>query len=248
MTETDHRPSISKPSVISPRVRLFGSATEDYYERDRTPFLEWLGGHWDRVLEIGCGSGLTAPWLRRHGASHLTGVEIHEASAVIAATKFDEIHAMPVEEALARLQGEYDLVLCLDVLEHLVDPWSVLDNLRRLVRPDATLALSIPNIRFITSLYSLAIGPGFRYEPEGILDITHLRFFTRQDIGRMLDATSWKARRWGGPAKRFRLLRRTLRTATRGISDEWLTAQWFVTAARVPDRPAGPGLAQRVDS
>jgi len=169
-----------------------------------------------------------------------------EASAAIAATRFDEIVAMPIESALARLQGDYDLVLCLDVLEHLVDPWSVLDTLRPLVRSDATLALSIPNIRFITSLYSLAIGPGFRYEPEGILDIMHLRFFTRRDIGRMLDATSWKARRWGGPAKRFRLLRRALRTATRGISDEWLTAQWFVTAVQVDDQPAGPGLNAQV--
>src|SRR6266566_557810 len=116
MTEPDDRAPISRPSDVSPRVRLFGSATEGYYERDRTPFLEWLGGEWNRVLEIGCGSGLTAPWLRRHGARHITGVEMDEASAAIAATRFDEIVAMPIESALARLQGDYDLVLCLDVL------------------------------------------------------------------------------------------------------------------------------------
>ncbi len=202
----------------------------DYFERDRSVFLDWLGGTHRRVLEIGCGRGANATWLRSHGATHITGVEINGASASIAADRYDRIEARPIEMVLDELDGPYDLILCLDVLEHLVDPWSVLDGLRPKLAQGGILAASIPNIRFVTSLWSIAVGRGFRYEAEGIFDVTHLRFFTRADIRRMLMSTGWTPLHWGVPGRHFKLIRRTLRLLSRGRSDEWLTVQWFVTA------------------
>lgn len=221
-------------------VRRLGPSDGDhdagYFERDRSPFLAWLAGRHGRVLEIGCGAGTNASWLRDHGAREIVGIEADVASAAKAADQFDLVFAEPVESALSKVDGEFDLILCLDVLEHLIDPWTVLEALHPFLRSGGQLAMSIPNVRFFMTVWSIAFGKGFRYAPEGILDVTHLRFFTRSDIGRMLRQTDWRPVRWGTPGKRFRTVRRVLRTATRGRSDEWLTVQWFVTAvpASVP--------------
>ena len=74
---------------------------------------------------------------------------------------------------------QIDLILALDVLEHLVDPWSVVRKLDRVLRPGGALIASIPNVRHHSVLVPLLFRGRWRYMPMGPLDRTHLRFFTR---------------------------------------------------------------------
>lgn len=209
----------------------------EYYDRDRAAFLDWVGGAHERILDVGCGSGSNAAWYREHGGRELVGIEVDVESADKASLVFDRILHGRVETAMADLDGTFDLIVCADVLEHLVDPWTVVRELRRLSRPATILAVSMPNIRFLGAIARIAIGRGFRYEEEGIFDATHLRFFTPHDLDHLLRGNGWRPERRGSQAYgRFRAARRVAGRVTSGWTDQWLAEQQFVLA-----RPAGPG-------
>jgi SAM-dependent methyltransferase len=213
-----------------------------YYVGERTDLLDWLGGRFERVLEVGCGAGGNARWLRAHGARELVGVEIHAPSAEQARAVFDVVDARPIEQALDSLSGPFDLIICADVLEHLVDPWDVVRRLGHVAADDGRLLVSMPNIRYLRALARIAVGPGFRPEPEGIFDGTHLRFFTRENLADLVKSGGWTPVRWGYPAYRSRSPDRLARVlararsflsfASRGMTDEWLAGQWWVVARR----------------
>jgi SAM-dependent methyltransferase len=203
----------------------------DYYAHDRADFLDWVGGRFDRVLDVGCGRGANATWYRRHGAREIVGVEPDEASASQAATVFDHVVCAKIEEAIVALNGSFDLIVCADVLEHLVDPWTLVSQLSRLTNPSTVLAVSIPNIRFVGAVARIAVGGGFQYEGQGIFDATHLRFFTRHDIDRLMHQGGWVAERWGSQLfGRFRSVRLLAKRVSGGRSDQWLAEQLFVVA------------------
>jgi SAM-dependent methyltransferase len=201
----------------------------EYYGHDRSDFLDWVGGRHERVLDVGCGAGSNAPWYRQHGARDLVGIEIDASSASKALDQFDRVVSAPVEIAMGQLDGAFDLIVCADVLEHLADPWTVVSDLRRFSHPQTVLAVSMPNIRFLGAVARIAVGSGFRYEDEGIFDVTHLRFFTGSDLNDLLQRGGWTPERRGSQLfGRFRVARRMTGRVTRGWSDQWLAEQQFV--------------------
>ena len=219
-----------------------------YYLGQRTDLLDWLGGRHERVLEVGCGAGGNARWLREHGATHLVGVEIHPESAERARAVFDHVESRSIEEALPSLSGPFDLIICADVLEHLVDPGDVVRRLVGVAADDGRLLVSIPNIRYLLALTRIALGAGFRPEPEGTFDATHLHFFTKENVRQLLTSGGWRPERWGYGSYRSRspdtlsralsTTRRALSRATFGLTDEWLVGQWWVEATPIA-REAG---------
>jgi len=212
------------PVVVIPKAA-------DYYANDRSDFLDWIGGEFGRILDVGCGAGPNASWYRHHGAREIVGIEIDPASAVLSAAVLDRVICDPIETAIHVLEGSFDLIVCADVLEHLVDPWSVVRELGRVAHADTVLAISMPNIRFLPAILRIAFGRGFAYEEHGIFDSTHLRFFTRRDAASMLHRGGWVPERWGAP--QFGRLGSVLRLAqrsTRGRSDDWLSGQLYVVA------------------
>jgi SAM-dependent methyltransferase len=207
------------------------SKTAGYYESDRSAFLNWVGGAHERVLDIGCGAGSNAAWYRGHGAHEIVGVEPVPAAARLAVAVLDRVIGEPIETALVDLVGPFDLVVCADVLEHLIDPWSITRRLRRLAGVDTVLAVSMPNIRFLPAVARIAVGRGFAYEDHGIFDSTHLRFFTRANADSMLRRAGWLPVRWGAPPPgRLGGIRRTARRLSGGRSDDWLAGQIYVVA------------------
>jgi 2-polyprenyl-3-methyl-5-hydroxy-6-metoxy-1,4-benzoquinol methylase len=201
-----------------------------YYAGDRSDLLEWVGGRHGRVLEVGCGSGGNARWLRLHGATRIVGIELDQASAVRAREVFDAVINESVETAVHGIEESFDLVICADVLEHLVDPWSVVAALARRVADDGLLVVSIPNIRHYRALWRIAFGAGFRYEKEGTFDATHLRFFDRAGVERMLRDGGWMPERWSSSGGRRGA--RFLSALRLGGVSEYLAYQWHVAARR----------------
>lgn len=149
-----------------------------HVRREIEPLLPFRIG---RMLEIGCGRGETAAWIRNgREISQTFGVEIDADAAVHAADKLDEVIPGNFEalELPAHYQ-DFDLILCLDVLEHLIDPWRAIQRIYEMLAPGGTLITSIPNVRYFRVVWSLVAHGRWEYENSGILDRTHLRFFTR---------------------------------------------------------------------
>jgi SAM-dependent methyltransferase len=220
-----------------------------YYHGERRDLLEWLGGRHPRVLEIGCGAGGNAEWLRRHGAERIVGIEIDARSAERAREVFDVVLTGSVESTLGELDELFDLVICADVLEHLVNPWQIVDQLTGLVIEGGLLVVSVPNIRHYRALLRLAFGAGFRYDSQGTFDSTHLRFFDRKGVRGLVGRPGWEIERFGGSGgRRFG---RLLWSRPFRIPAEYLVYQWHVvarrTAASHPARTPGNDLVLEAD-
>ena len=115
----------------------------------------------------------------RGRCAYLAGIELDAEAARASAHLFDRCVARDLVESLKTLdEPPFDVVVAGDVLEHLPDPGPVLDLLRRLVTTDGRLLVSLPNVANVTVRLSLLAGR-FAYTPRGILDATHLRFYTR---------------------------------------------------------------------
>jgi 2-polyprenyl-3-methyl-5-hydroxy-6-metoxy-1,4-benzoquinol methylase len=196
-----------------------------YYANVREDIVAALPRPIGAVLDVGCGSGGVGPGLRRAGATHLTGIEVVAEQAELARERYDEVVAAPVEQALGQVDGPFDTILCLDVLEHLVDPEQVLRDLRGVAAPGARLQVSLPNARHVSLMKDLVLRGTFGYTDWGHRDRTHLRWFTRRDIVEAMERNGWAVQRVSHPElQRARALDRL----TRGRSTEFLVGQWYV--------------------
>ncbi len=145
------------------------------------------------VLDIGCSSGYLAAQLAQRGC-RVVGVEVNHADAV-AAREFCEFVIEGDVETLKlteQLGGRtFDAILLGDVLEHLRTPESVLSGLHGLLRTDGCIAVSVPNVAHASIRLQLLLG-GFWYTPVGLLDETHLRFFTLDTFTALADSAGFR--------------------------------------------------------
>lgn len=158
-----------------------------YYENARLELLSLFTREPRRLLDVGCGAGGASAEAKRRWPSVTTiGVEVLPEAAAQAKIHLDHVVIGSAEDTDFSSEGvaDIDAVLLGDVLEHMVDPWAFLRRLHSVLAPGAMIAASIPNIANIWLMEELAAGR-FIYEEEGLLDATHLRFFTRMTIERM---------------------------------------------------------------
>jgi SAM-dependent methyltransferase len=146
-----------------------------------------LVGRGQRVLELGCGNGSFTRALVAAGCQ-VVAIEIDREAATLAApycerTVVGDMESPLLDEALA--QDSFDVVLAADVLEHLRDPAKVLRRVARHIRPGGRLIASLPNVAHGSVRLALLQGR-FPYADAGLLDRTHLRFFTRSSLGPLL--------------------------------------------------------------
>jgi 2-polyprenyl-3-methyl-5-hydroxy-6-metoxy-1,4-benzoquinol methylase len=200
---------------------------EGYYANTRDDIVSALPRPIGSVLDVGCGSGGVAAGLRAAGATRLTGIEVVADQAERARAHYDRVVVAPVEEALEQLDDRFDTILCLDVLEHLVDPEQVLRRLHEVAAPDARLQVSLPNARHVSLVKDLIFRGTFGYSEWGHRDKTHLRWFTRRDIVDAMERAGWTVQLVSHPQLGKS---RSLDRLTRGRSTEFLVGQWYVLA------------------
>jgi 2-polyprenyl-3-methyl-5-hydroxy-6-metoxy-1,4-benzoquinol methylase len=198
-----------------------------YYANERADVIGALPRPLGRVLDVGTGQGGTARGLRAAGATEIVGIEVMPEPAARAAEVLDRVVVGTVERALDEDMGVFDTVLCLDVLEHLVDEAVVLARLRAITASGGTLFVSVPNARHFSLVRDIALRGTFGYTEWGHRDRTHLRWFTPADIRAGVAAAGWAVdeTRWP-PLGRSALLHR----CTGGRSSEFLVAQVYVRA------------------
>jgi SAM-dependent methyltransferase len=171
---------------------LYDVGVDPSRPNDAHALMLGLVGFNKRVLELGCTVGHMTRALFQQGCT-VVGVELDPAAAARAREVAEEVIVGDLDRpaTLATLTpGQFDVVLAGDVLEHLRDPLAPLQASRRLLKPGGELIVSIPNVAHGDVRLRLLEGE-FPYQPFGLLDTTHLRFFTWQTVKELLHAAGY---------------------------------------------------------
>lgn len=161
-----------------------------YYQNIRAEILPALTRKYQHVLDIGGGEGCTSRMLLdQQLASRADLWEYHPTAVATARAsgKFEDIHQVDLNAIESWPAGRsYDLILLLDVLEHLLDPWAVLKHIKDYLQPAGQIVISLPNVRDATVVAPLVLKGDWHYDENGVLDRTHFRFFTRRTMRQMI--------------------------------------------------------------
>ncbi|RJX20675.1 MAG: glycosyltransferase [Ammonifex sp.] len=168
------------------------SIISGYFHYSRPELVELVPLQAKKVLDIGCAAGMMSAALKERGVEEVVGVEINAAAAQEAAARLDRVLVGDIEKLdLPYPEKYFDAVVMGDVLEHLRDPWVVLARLQNYLAEEGTVIASIPNVANISIIMGLINGE-WHYANAGILDRTHLRFFTLDGIREMFANTGYR--------------------------------------------------------
>lgn len=157
----------------------------DYYAHLRREIIEAVPEGCEVILDVGCGKGTLGRWFKENGVAQVWGVELMPGPGEASKQWLDRVVIGNVEQtALPFPAGSVDCIICADLLEHTADPWTVVANLKKLLKPTGCIIASIPNVGFHRNIRRMIRGQ-WLYTDEGLLDRTHLRFFTFQTIEEM---------------------------------------------------------------
>jgi len=167
-------------------VQMINEKSEQAYSNYIRPeMVQFLPSEYSRVLEVGCNVGNFRQFASK--SCEYWGVEPFEEAANVAKTKMDKVLVGFYDKVADEIPNNYfDLIIANDVIEHIEQPWNFLKSIKEKMTEKASLVLSIPNVRYYENLDKLLFHKDWKYEDYGILDITHLRFFTEKSIVRLL--------------------------------------------------------------
>ncbi|BBP00863.1 class I SAM-dependent methyltransferase [Sulfuriferula nivalis] len=169
-----------------------------YFHADRNDLLQFLQPEkFKNGLDIGCAAGvLGTQMMRASVVNNVDGVEINTEIAKQAELVLHKVWQGGIEAVLPDIPlKNYDLICMADSLEHLMDPWKVLSELYQNAAAGTKLVVSVPNIREKNVLLPLLFRGQFEYQNSGVMDRTHLHFFTRSSLIKILRDTGWVVER-----------------------------------------------------
>ena len=145
------------------------------------------------ILDVGCGSGSTGALLKASRTDcRVSGIELDERAARIAQEVLDDVIVGDVQTMEIPFPHQsFDCLILADILEHTVDPVTVLKKVAQFLSPEGTLVVSLPNIRHYSAIQRL-ISRGWKYEDSGVFDRTHLRFFSLASMKELIEAAGFR--------------------------------------------------------
>jgi len=179
-------------SILKTHFQKLFEKSNDYYGSDRAEIIPFIPKTVRSSLEFGGGQGDFSALVKNTFNAETWVVELNKQMSEIAATKNDRVVCMDAYEALEQLPDQrFDSIFFLDILEHLIDPYSLLHQCRDKLSKDGVVIASIPNIRYYRAFKNFVFKGTWEYKESGIMDITHLRFFTYSSIQNMFKALGY---------------------------------------------------------
>jgi 2-polyprenyl-3-methyl-5-hydroxy-6-metoxy-1,4-benzoquinol methylase len=200
--------------------QYYESKVSEYFQEERHEMLKYIPGKSEFVLDVGCSSGIFGQALKSSRNITVWGVELDRDSALEASQKLDKVINAAFAPELNLPQKEFDCIVFNDVLEHLTDPWAALEYSKSLLKDGGVIVSSIPNVRYFNNVWDFLVKKNWEYTEWGILDKTHLRFFTQKSIRSLFESLDYEVESIVGinplnvlhpqHVRKFRLLNRLL--------------------------------------
>jgi 2-polyprenyl-3-methyl-5-hydroxy-6-metoxy-1,4-benzoquinol methylase len=218
-------------------MEIYKNKDKTYFSNVRFDLVQFIAAKpGNKVLEVGAGGGDTLVSIKSQAlADFVVGIELNKVEGsnqdnpLIDRFIFGNIESMEIDLP----QNHFDYILIGDVLEHLIDPWKVIEKVQRHLAPGGKLVVSIPNFRHYTALIQVYLKGSFAYNEFGLFDKTHLRFFCKQDMIRIFCIPQLEIKSVSSilhhlpPSKIGRLNNITLR-----IFEEFLSKQFLICAEK----------------
>lgn len=202
-----------------------------YFNADRRELLHFLGGaRYSSAIDVGCASGLLGRELiSSRTVKECDGIELNPQAARVAAGGLRKVWEGAIEAVAGTIPWRsYDLIVMADLLEHLADPWQALRDLHSNAGEEVNLLISVPNVRHKSVVFPLLFSGRFEYQDAGIMDRTHLHFFTRSSLLKILADTGWKVQKVR-PNIKSKYLKWWY---PHHLLEEFLAVQYFVLATK----------------
>ncbi len=162
---------------------MYTSKDTQYFNLEREIFKNAVTIKGIKILDIGCGTGALGSFFKNEQQCEVYGIEINESAFREANKNLNhvikanvEIIDLPYEDCF------FDVIILGDVLEHLISPVNTINKLLKVLKPGGKIYITVPNIRYWRVILDLVIKDDWEYKGWGILDYTHLRFFTKRSI------------------------------------------------------------------
>jgi len=170
------------------------------YDPTRQEMLEFIPTKSTKLLDVGCGTGaFLNAYKKINPVSEVWGIEISPEASSIAKNNLDVVLCGDVNDMFDKLPDKkFDVIIFNDILEHLYDPFQLLKEVQRKLSTRGVVISSIPNFRFILNLKEIIIAKDWKYTKAGILDFTHIRFFTTKSIIRLFEDAGYSIARIQG--------------------------------------------------
>jgi 2-polyprenyl-3-methyl-5-hydroxy-6-metoxy-1,4-benzoquinol methylase len=180
--------SKSKAAVGDPLAEIYADKPSTYFDGTRLDIVGELEVGNQSILELGCGSGGTGSAALAAGkAQRYVGIELDAKAAAVASERITEVLVGDVTNMdLGAFAGAFDVLIMSEVLEHLPDPWGTLQQLVACLKPGGRVYASSPNVAHRHVLMNLVRG-SFDYAGDGVMDRTHLRWFTPTSFRQMFE-------------------------------------------------------------
>ena len=208
----------------------------DYHMLTRTDILPLIPKMGGTLLDVGGGVGATAALLKNSGYVEKAGV-VDLVIQDVESLGLNFRYAVNLENpnALDKVfveNGPFSIILCLDVLEHLVDPWSVIKRLHAMLEPNGIIVTSIPNIRYYKASFPLFFHGKWELEERGIRDKTHLRWFVKKTAKELMTSSGMRLelcvpKRGGG--RKVQIIQKL----TFGLLDDFTNVQFLIRVRNV---------------
>jgi len=146
-----------------------------------------------RILDVGCGFGMFGELLKQKiPEAEVHGCELSPIAQSEARKRLDLVFEGAFENLKLPVNCNYDCIVFNDVLEHMIDPWAALEKARTHLSANGRVVASIPNIRHFPTVWKLVVYGWWNYGNKGILDKTHLRFFTKESIRTLFEESGYE--------------------------------------------------------
>lgn len=216
---------------------MYDKKADGYFKNTRKELLDLIPqkNKNGSILEIGAGSGATLIYAKKNAyAQSIFGVELCSvANSFQQSKEFENFIIGNIESLeLPFNKEQFDVILCADVLEHLVNPYDVVKKMQPFLKNSGVFIASLPNIRQMQMLKQIYIYGDFKYVDAGILDRTHLRFFCKKNMIELFENNGYKVDRIVSNSNLIGKTTKLINRVTFDLFDQFLAAQYYLVVSK----------------